>query len=294
MKVVHVAVAVIERSNGDICIAKRADHQHQGGLWEFPGGKVEPGESITQALQREIHEELGVDVLAHSPLISVRYRYPDKHVLLDVHRVYQFEGEPHGKEGQPVVWCPKSQLKDYDFPAANKGILHALTLPQQVAILDPLSIEQIDHLVETYSSDELVIYVRDEQKQSYLSRLSALKDKGYKVLQKNDPLMSHLTSSQLNSLEERPDVIWLSASCHNEAEVEKANSLEVDFIFISPVQDTPSHPGEDVLGWDKFQELAELAHMPVYALGGVGLDDLEQALARGAQGIAGIRAFQAN
>ncbi|MFC3153528.1 Nudix family hydrolase [Litoribrevibacter euphylliae] len=293
MKVVHVAVAVIERENGDICIAKRADHQHQGGLWEFPGGKVEAGETITQALQREIHEELGIDVLAHSPLISVRYRYTDKHVLLDVHRIHQFEGEPHGKEGQPVVWCPKSQLKNYEFPAANKGILNALILPKQVAILDPISNEQVEYLTQSYAPDELVIYVRDENKSEFLTQLSDLKDKGYPVLQKNDPLMAHLTSAQLNSLEDRPDVIWLSASCHNEAEIEKANALEVDFIFISPVQVTPSHPGGDVLGWDKFQELAELAHMPAYALGGVDMQDMEHALALGAQGIAGIRAFKA-
>jgi 8-oxo-dGTP diphosphatase len=292
MKLVHVAVAVIERSNGDVCIAQRADHQHQGGLWEFPGGKVEEGETITQGLQREIHEELGVEVLAHEPLISVKYRYPDKHVLLDVHKVTKFNGEPHGKEGQPVEWCPKSRLHQYSFPAANKGILNALLLPSQVAILDPLSKDQIDDIHNHYTPDELAIYVRDPNKTEFVDQLSLLKDKGFRVLQKNDPLMCHLTSEQLASLDERPDVLWLSASCHNEQEIEQANALEVDFIFISPVLQTPSHPGAEVLDWGGFQALAELAHMPAYALGGVGQSDLDKARAYGAQGIAGIRTFQ--
>jgi len=104
--------------------------------------------------------------------------------------------------------------------------------------------------------------------------------------------MCHLTADQLTSLSSRPDVLWLSASCHNEEEIEKANALEVDFIFISPVKETPSHPQACVLGWDEFARLAELAHMPAYALGGVNNEDLAIALAHGAQGIAGIRAFQ--
>jgi len=290
MKQVHVAVAVIEAKNGDICIAKRAEHQHQGGLWEFPGGKVEPGETITQALQREIHEELGVAVHQHSPLISVRYRYPDKHVLLDVHRVYDFSGEAHGKEGQPVIWSPKSELGNYEFPAANKGILNALLLPERIAIIDREASDQLQKLQDKYTSEDLAMYVRNANGADPVV-ISKLKDRGFLMMQKDDEDMCHLTSSQLMKTQTRPSVRWLSAACHNEAEVEQANNLAADFIFISPVNDTPSHPDTKGIGWEQFQLLAELAHMPVYALGGVGLDDLETARRHGAQGIAGIRAF---
>ena len=290
MKQVHVAVAVIEAKNGDICIAKRAEHQHQGGLWEFPGGKVESGETITEALQREIYEELGVNVHQHNPLISVRYRYPDKHVLLDVHRVHDFSGEAHGKEGQPVIWCPKSELRNYQFPAANKGILNALLLPNRLVIIDSADSEQLTKLQDQYSPTALAMYLRNV-KGVDSGVVSKLQDDGFLVMQKGDTDMRHLTSAQLMDTRTRPSVSWLSAACHNEAEVERANDLAADFIFISPVNDTPSHPDAKGIGWEQFQSLAELAHMPVYALGGVGLEDLETALAHGAQGIAGIRTF---
>ena len=104
MKRVHVAAAVIRGTDGSILIARRADTQHQGGLWEFPGGKVEAGESVEAALARELKEELGITVEVARPLIKVQHDYPDKQVLLDVWEVSAFSGEPHGVEGQPLAW----------------------------------------------------------------------------------------------------------------------------------------------------------------------------------------------
>ena len=296
MKLVHVAVAVIQRANGDICIAKRAHHQHQGGLWEFPGGKVEDGESLTEALQREIEEELGIRTLNHTSLISIRYEYPDKHVLLDAHIVDQFEGEPHGKEGQPVIWCPKSELINYEFPAANFGILNALLLPKLMAIVDRVDESILQNWIESSSAEIKGMYYRstesDIRQQGQLQRL---KDEGFLVTQRRFPGYSgdtlHLSSDNLLKTESRPSVQWLSASCHNKEEVLKANQLEVDFIFLSPVKATPTHPEVSGIGWNVFSELAELAHMPVYALGGLSPNDLDEAKAFGAQGVAGIRAF---
>ncbi|MBT9529285.1 MAG: Nudix family hydrolase, partial [Pseudomonas sp.] len=134
MKRVHVAAAVIRRGDGHILLAKRADQQHQGGLWEFPGGKVEAGESVSTALHRELHEELGIAVTAARPLIKVQHDYPDKQVLLDVWEVSGFTGEPHGAEGQPLAWVSPRQLPDYDFPAANQPIVRAARLPAQYLI----------------------------------------------------------------------------------------------------------------------------------------------------------------
>lgn len=294
MKLVHVAVAVIERANGDICIAKRADHQHQGGLWEFPGGKVESDETVTQALAREIHEELGVIVLGHYPLISVRYEYPDKHVLLDVHVVNEFEGEPHGKEGQPVIWCPKDQLASYSFPAANKGILNAILLPPYLAVTNELNQPLIDGWEARFSPKNLMVYLREELNSNNQALVLNLRAQGYRVTVKGADQESgylHLSSAELLATDDRPDVNWLSASCHNEEEVLKANALNVDFILLSPVNSTPTHPEVLGMGWPRFAELALMAHMPVYALGGIGLDDMGVAKKNGAQGIAGISAF---
>ena len=125
-KTVHVAVAVVVDSDGQVLITQRHKDSHQGGLWEFPGGKVEPGESLAQALSREILEELDIRVVAHSPLIEIAHDYGDKQVLLDVHRVTEFSGIPRPMESQPLRWVPTGSLKDYEFPAANVAIIDAL------------------------------------------------------------------------------------------------------------------------------------------------------------------------
>jgi 8-oxo-dGTP diphosphatase len=134
VKRVHVAAAVIRDDSGKILIARRADTQHQGGLWEFPGGKVEADESVESALARELQEELGIVVGAARPLIKVRHDYPDKQVLLDVWEVSQFSGEPHGAEGQPLAWVSAKDLLNYEFPAANQPIVAAARLPGEYLI----------------------------------------------------------------------------------------------------------------------------------------------------------------
>ena len=125
-QVVHVAVGVIIGEQGQIFIAKRPDHVHQGGLWEFPGGKLDGGETVQQALTRELFEELGIHAEDFSPLLEVRHDYPDKSVLLDVWMVTEFSGTAHGKEGQVVAWVPVAELQDYTFPQANLAIIEAI------------------------------------------------------------------------------------------------------------------------------------------------------------------------
>lgn len=134
MKRVHVAAAVIRGAEGRILIARRPQHLHQGGLWEFPGGKVEAGESVRAALVRELLEELGIRVQQARPLLKVSHDYPDKQVLLDVWEVSRFSGEPHGAEGQPLAWVTPRQLPEYAFPAANQPIVAAARLPEQYLI----------------------------------------------------------------------------------------------------------------------------------------------------------------
>jgi len=123
---VHVAVGVIVNEEQQVLIARRADHLHQGGLWEFPGGKVESGERVEQALARELHEELGLQVEQTEAFMEVRHDYGDKEVLLDVWLVRGFSGNARGCEGQPIAWVPLSQLEDYTFPAANQPIIESL------------------------------------------------------------------------------------------------------------------------------------------------------------------------
>jgi len=122
---VRVAVGVIVR-NGRVCISLRANHLHKGGCWEFPGGKIDKGESVESALARELAEELGINVVSTSPLIEVDWTYPEKKVRLEVLQVHEFRGEPTGLENQEVRWVPIGNLIQYQFPEANEAIVAAL------------------------------------------------------------------------------------------------------------------------------------------------------------------------
>jgi 8-oxo-dGTP diphosphatase len=125
-KRVHVAVGVISDGGDRILIARRAEHLHQGGLWEFPGGKVEAGETVEQALHRELFEELAIEVTARQPLLTIAHDYSDKSVLLDVWWVSAFTGEVQGREGQPLHWVDIASLQEFEFPAANQPIITAI------------------------------------------------------------------------------------------------------------------------------------------------------------------------
>jgi 8-oxo-dGTP diphosphatase len=123
---VQVAVAAIINPQRQVLLALRQAHQHQGNLWEFPGGKVEANESTYSALLRELDEEVGLKVIAAEPLIEISHDYGDKFVVLDVWLVNNFTGKPQGREGQALRWCDISALKESEFPAANVAIIDAL------------------------------------------------------------------------------------------------------------------------------------------------------------------------
>jgi len=309
-RVVHVAVAAISNDRGEILIARRPEHVHQGGLWEFPGGKVEPGESVGEALQRELHEEIGINVLSARPLIRLHYDYPDKSVLLDVWLVCQFSGLPHGREGQPVQWLHRHSLADYDFPAANRPIVTALQLPEKY-LITPSPGDDFERffgsLEKCLQNGIRLVQLRapDLPSKSFgaLARdaLQVCQQYDAQLILNSDPAWVerlgahgvHLNSRRLRLLTSRPlaDDLWVAASCHDAEEIAQANRLNVDFAVLSPVSRTQSHPLASTLGWDKFRQLTDAANLPVYALGGMSADQLSVAYEHGAQGIAGIRSL---
>ena len=124
---VYVVAGIIKNNNNEILIAKRAAHQHQGGLWEFPGGKKENDEAPRQALERELQEELGIMVRDAVPFRQLQHDYSDKAVFLDFWLVQSYAGEPAGVEGQAIVWVRADELIQFEFPAANVEIVEALS-----------------------------------------------------------------------------------------------------------------------------------------------------------------------
>jgi len=304
----HVAVAVIEDDQGRVLLSRRPEHVHQGGLWEFPGGKLESGEALGQALQREIREELGLKVYSHRPLIRVTHHYPDKSVLLDVHRVTGFSGEARGREGQPLVWVAPDSLERYPLPAADRPIVSAIKLPSRYLITGsdptqlPLFLQRLEgalkrglRLVQLRATE-----LGEDDFHECAATALRLCHRYKAELILNAPVEwvmalgadgIHLNSRRLMSLDCRPlsAAKWVAASCHNESELAQARRLNVDFALLSPVQATTSHPHAKPLGWRRFQVLIAEAPFPVYALGGMTPDLIETAWAHGGQGIAAIR-----
>ncbi|MGM0593537.1 MAG: Nudix family hydrolase [Pseudomonadota bacterium] len=309
---IHVVVAVVVEEQGRVLIAERARQRHQGGLWEFPGGKVEQGESPLEALYRELREEVGIEVAAARPLIALHYAYPDRRIYLDVWRVDRFVGRAHGAEGQPLRWVLPEQLDEFAFPAANAPIIQAVKLPPLYLITpEPGERQQwpvfMQALEESLRSGVRLVQLR--AKRLTLSELSELAepvlrrchDYGAQVLL-NAPVAEaiglgfdgvHLSSARLRACTSRPAEagIIVAASCHSQEEIAQAAAIDCDFAVAGPVKPTLSHPGQRGIGWEGFAQWCEGAPMPLYALGGMQRSDLEQAWQCGGQGIAAIRAL---
>ena len=306
---VQVAAAVIVDRAGRVLVARRAAHRHQGGLWEFPGGKLEPGETARAALSRELREEVGIEVTAARPLIRVWHAYPDKTVLLDVWRVNAFRGEAHGREGQPVAWVAAEALTARDFPAANGPIIRAARLPPLYLVTpEPRDLDAFcARLNAALQAGARLVQLRaknleDRAYQQLARRVIALcRAAGARVLLNAPPPWVedlgadgvHLSSARLRALSARPlgPHLWVAASCHDLAELRHAQRIGADFAVLAPVLPTASHSDARPLGWPAFHALSEAAVMPVYALGGMGLDDVPAAFEHGAQGIAAISAL---
>lgn len=311
--IVHVAVAVIQNSHGQYLIAKRPQEAHQGGLWEFPGGKVEDNETVLNALKRELFEETGLSFIQATPLIQIHHDYGDKTVLLDVFCIEGVTGKAFGKEGQEICWVKQGELDLYGFPAANLPIIKAIHLPDRYMITGEFKDEQdllariqsglkkgikliqfrAHNLPESLYFDYAKnIYIFCQKKNVKLLLNTSIKS--YKKHQANNFSHGlHLTSKEINlfSSDLCDSDLLISTSIHNQEELLLAEEKNLDFVVLSPVNKTLSHPESTPLGWDKFKALTEKAVIPVYALGGMTRDDIKTSKIDGGQGIAAIGEF---
>jgi len=307
VKITEVAAAVIERP-GEFLLAQRPEGKPYSGYWEFPGGKIEPGEEPRAALVRELREELGIEVTQATPWVTRMYVYTHATVRLHFFRVTAWTGEPQPLEDQAIKWQVAGRPDVAPMLPANAPVLAALALPPVMVVSDTarMGIDPwIVALADRALAERMLVQVRekalDRQKlQFLLSRVLVRAEQfGSRVVVNSDcghfPQCDgvHLTAAALMASTSRPDGALVGASCHDEREIAHAAKLGVDYVVVGPVKPTDSHPGATPLGWDRFEALIRDQPMPSYAIGGLARADLGEARRRGAHGVALLgRAFE--
>jgi len=303
--VLEVAAAVILRADGSFLIARRPPGKVYAGYWEFPGGKIEPGEPASGALARELLEELGINVVRAYPWITRVHAYSHATVQLNFFRVLEWSGVPHPREGQTIAWQrPDTPVAQPMLPA-NAPVLASLALPNEYAIStsETLGAEAMLKRLERRLAQGLtLIQIRDktmdpDERAEFARAAVRLAHRyGARALVNSDAALArlvsadgvHLAARDLMSLAERPPGL-VAASCHDAEQLAQAMQLELDFAVLGPVKPTASHPASAPMGWSRFAELARGASIPIYAIGGMRAADVEDAWRAGAHGVAMIR-----
>lgn len=307
-KQVEVAAAVIERPDGTFLLGRRPPNGIYAGWWEFPGGKVEAGETPQQALVRELQEELGIDVECAYPWIMREHVYEHAHVRLRFFRVTEWRGELRDLQHDQLAWQQADDVFVSPVLPANAPVFAGLRLPLQYGITHAAEIgveAQLEKLQRALSLGLRLVQLREgllspTERERFASEAVAMcHAQGARVLINGDVELArhtradgvHFSSAQMMALDGRPGFELVAASCHTPEELHKAAQLELDFVAVGTVQPTLSHPGRAALGWEKFAELVRDCPLPVFALGGLTPQDLEVARRSGAHGVAAIRSL---
>jgi 8-oxo-dGTP diphosphatase len=300
----HVAVGVLTRPDGSVLLAERPAGKVMAGYWEFPGGKIEPGESAPDALVRELHEELGIAIEHALPWLTRIFHYPHATAHLHMFRVQRWRGEPHGREDQHLSWQDPQRVDIAPLLPANHAIIDALRLPALYAITRAgrLGIDAfMVRLENALANGVRLVQVREKHMAADTLRgftqqvVDLCHLHGARVLVNGDRELArstgadgvHLQTHQFLELGQPPvsDMLW-AASCHDRSELQQAARLGAAFAVLSPVLPTASHPGAPTLGWDGFAAACAGMPIPVYALGGMRTDMLDTAHVHNAHGIA--------
>ena len=294
--IVDVAIAILIH-RGKILVGWREEQQHQGGKHEFPGGKVEQGETPEEACRREIYEEVGIGLKDWHQFDYIHHEYDD--IIVNLHLFHSYvPDELLNLIHQPWAWYTRDQLLHLNFPKANKDIIKRLYWPHLIKISNTLN--------PVESSEALLYWRIQNESEQYIEQLTALNE-GHRSnliinvdiwhqlspeLQKQIKTV-HLKQSQLMNLHKGDLTVGVRyiAACHDAVSLKQAQQIGCDAVFISPVKPTTTHPEAVALGWERFSDLAQNSQIPVFALGGVHPDDLATAQQHGAYGLAGIRNF---
>jgi 8-oxo-dGTP diphosphatase len=301
-----VVAAVLTQPDGRVLLAQRPPGKVYAGYWEFPGGKVEPGESLDAALARELHEELGIVVTRSCRWITRVFEYPHATVRLNFFRVFGWDGEPHPHEGQVFSWTLPDAVEVTPLLPANFPIVKALSLPPLLGISHAESLGVDTFLArldvalhaglrliqlrdKTLPEDTRLQLARETVRRAHAFGARVLVNGSLELVRAAGADGVHLDSAAAASLATRPACEWVGVSCHDAAELSHAAAIEADFVLLSPVLPTLTHPGAATLGWDVFATLAAASPIPVYGLGGLGRDDVALAQSHGAHGVALLR-----
>ena len=303
---VEVVAAVIERPDGSFLLAQRPAGKVYAGWWEFPGGKVETGEPLQAALARELHEELGIDVEEAYPWITRTHDYEHAQVRLNFFRVTRWRGEPQSREGQAFAWQRLPDLTVDPILPANGPILRALGMPLVMGITQAADVgieaflTRFDRalanglrLVQVREpampETERLAFTRTIVERAHTAGCRVVVNGTDDFAQSSAADGLHVSATRLMASSGRPRTGLFGASCHDETEIAYAVALEADYVVVGPVKPTPTHPGAGGIGWSRLNELAGGLPMPVFAIGGLSVDDLPTARRAGAHGIAAIR-----
>lgn len=298
--------AVITDARGRILLARRGDGRDLAGLWEFPGGKREPGESCEAALVRELREELGITVQVGPALMEVPQRYPDKRLRLDVRHVTRWQGTPRGQEGQALAWVVPGKLPRYPMPPADRPVVAALLQPDRYLVTPEPGQDHaawLGSLERALASGIGRVQLRARElpvpqwRELACEAARRCRAAGVQVLVNADIGLAralgagvHLRAAQLAQVEpEAVQGLAVAASCHDQGELQAAQRLGCEFAVLGPVRPTASHPDAAPLGWKAFASLRESVSLPLYAIGGLAAGHIAEARAHGAQGVAAIR-----
>jgi 8-oxo-dGTP diphosphatase len=302
-EIVDAAVAVLLRQDGKVLLGQRPQGKTWAGWWEFPGGKIEAGESAGAALKREVSEELGISAEVFYPWITRKFSYPERTVRLHFFTVRRWQGEPFGKEGQQLSWQDPFATIVGPLLPANLPVMQALCLPTVYAITNMAEIGEsafFQALQTALQGGLKLIQVREkqlsiaQQKNFAMRLIAAARPYGAKIIVNGDENLArtvnadglHLSSQLLMSVANKPDGLLCGASCHNAEELSRASELGLDYAVLGAVQKTASHPDATLLGWEQFAKLTQDSPLPVYALGGMSIVDRVTAWEHGAHGIA--------
>lgn len=310
MQTIQVVAAVIQDRQGRVLVNQRPVGKPWAGYWEFPGGKIEAGETPRAALARELREELGLTIHEAQSWLQLGHDYPERRVQLDVWRVQRFSGLPQPHEGQAFMWMRPDELDRLQLLPADAPVVKALRLPPQM-LVTPSPGADTNHFLGRLDSalQQGVEFVQLRAPElapaayAHLARevVNLCRQHGTRVVLNADAELAveleadgvHLNSARLAGIECQPlpRGFLCGASCHDAVQIHCAQDLGLDYLVLGPVLSTPSHPQAEPLGWEGFERFAALSTLPVYAIGGLSAAQLGKVRDLGGYGVAGIRGF---